>query len=110
MYILLQDVYIVGGHISNGGTIKGNVFSVPSNEHAELNMYLDPLAAKTVFESDLDIKLIPLRAQHGVSSFPMIIQKLFLTKKTPEALFAHRLLSTLHRLQEKHLRYRHMVK
>lgn len=105
---LIQDVYVVGGHISHGGTTKGNVFSVPLNEHAELNLYLDPFAAKTVFESDLDIKLIPLRAQRRVSSFPKIIERLCQTKKTPEALFARRLLSTLHHLQEKHHRYRHM--
>nr|POE48166.1 pyrimidine-specific ribonucleoside hydrolase riha [Quercus suber] len=42
----IQDVYIVGGHISGGDFDKGNVFTIRSNEYAEFNMFLDPLAAK----------------------------------------------------------------
>ncbi|KAK9288648.1 hypothetical protein L1049_017108 [Liquidambar formosana] len=105
---LIQDVYIVGGHISYDNAEKGNVFTVPSNEYAEFNMFLDPLAAKTVFDSKLDITLIPLSIQRSVSSFPKILQKLHLSKKTPETLFAQRLLSRLHRLQQRHHRYQHM--
>ena len=106
----MQDVYIVGGHIKyDDNTEKGNVFSVPSNEYAEFNMFLDPLAAKTVFDSGLDITLVPLRIQRKVSAFPKILEKLHLTKKTPEALFMRRLLSRLHSLQRKHHRYQHMV-
>ncbi|GKD23592.1 inosine/uridine-preferring nucleoside hydrolase domain-containing protein, partial [Tanacetum coccineum] len=53
---IIQDVFIVGGHIDyNKKKDKGNVFNVPINEYAELNMFLDPLAAKVVFESMLDI-------------------------------------------------------
>ncbi|XP_062176497.1 nucleoside hydrolase 3-like isoform X2 [Alnus glutinosa] len=105
---LIQDVYIVGGHISRGHTDKGNVFSVPSNEYAEFNMFLDPLAAKTVFDSELDITLIPLGIQRRVGSFPRILERLQEIKTTPEAKFTHRLLSRLHRLQQMHIRYKHM--
>ncbi|KAK3200392.1 hypothetical protein Dsin_023807 [Dipteronia sinensis] len=59
---VIQEVYIVGGNIDND-TNKGNVFTVPSNEHAEFNIFLDPLAAKIVFESKLNITLIPLQLQ-----------------------------------------------
>ncbi|GFY85201.1 inosine-uridine preferring nucleoside hydrolase family protein [Actinidia rufa] len=106
---LIQDVYIVGGHINyDDNTEKGNVFSVPSNEYAEFNMFLDPLAAKTVFDSGLDITLVPLGIQRKVSTFPKILEKLHLTKKTPEAMFTRHLLSRLHSLQRKHHRYQHM--
>ncbi|KAK1278967.1 hypothetical protein QJS04_geneDACA007320 [Acorus gramineus] len=71
-------------------------------------MFLDPLAAKTVIESGLDITFVPLDVQQRVSSFPMVIQKLQLRIKTPEAVFAHRLLSRLHHLQQLHHRYHHM--
>lgn len=103
-------MYVVGGHINHGNLDKGNVFTVHSNEYTEMNMYLDPSAAKTVLESSLDIKLIPLNAQRKASSFSEILQRLGKTNRTPEALFAHRLLSRLYRLQQTHYRYHHMVK
>lgn len=105
----MQEVYIVGGHIVDDQRKEGNVFTIPSNKFAEFNMFLDPLAAKTVMESDLDIKLIPLKAQHKVTSFPRILKALHLSHRTPESKFARRLLSLLHRLQKKHQLYHHMV-
>ncbi|KAK1295153.1 hypothetical protein QJS10_CPA16g01354 [Acorus calamus] len=105
---LIQKVYIVGGLIADNEQEKGNVFTFPSNKYAEFNMFLDPLAAKTVIESGLDITFVPLDVQRRVSSFPMVIQKLQLRIKTPEAVFAHRLLSRLHHLQQLHHRYHHM--
>ncbi|XP_059632623.1 nucleoside hydrolase 3-like [Cornus florida] len=104
---LIQDVFIVGGHINYDNTEKGNVFTVPSNEYAEFNMFLDPSAAKAVFDSELDITLIPLATQRKVGVFLKILERLNLTKKTPEVVFARRLLSRLHRLQQKHHRYQH---
>ncbi|POO02364.1 Inosine/uridine-preferring nucleoside hydrolase [Trema orientale] len=106
---LIQHVYIVGGHISSGHMDKGNLFSVPSNEYGEFNMFLDPLAAKTVFESTLDITLIPLAVQRSVSSYSKILEHLSSrTKKTAESQFALRLLSRLNRLKQVHSRYQHL--
>ncbi|XP_015085586.1 uncharacterized protein LOC107028866 [Solanum pennellii] len=104
----IQDIVVVGGHINHDNTDKGNVFNVPSNKFAELNMFLDPLAAKTVLSSDLNITLIPLGIQRKFSAFPTILKRLHLTKKTPEVIFVKRLLSTLHQLQKTHPRYKHM--
>ncbi|KAM1380116.1 hypothetical protein ACFX2I_021893 [Malus domestica] len=104
---LMQDVYIVGGHLSSNDRDKGNVFTIPSNEYAEFNIFLDPLAAKTVFESSLNITLIPLGIQRKVSSFSKILERMRWKKKTPEANFARRLLSRLYRLQQLHHRYHH---
>lgn len=89
---------------------KGNVFSVPSNKYAEFNMFLDPLAAKTVFESMLDIMLIPLGVQRSVSSFSKILETMKMMKRTAETRFALRLVSRLRGLKELHSRYQHMVK
>ncbi|KAH7844249.1 hypothetical protein Vadar_026054 [Vaccinium darrowii] len=108
MSSLIQDLYVVGGHINYNNTQKGNVFSIPSNEYAEFNMFLDPLAAKMVFDSGLNITLIPLGIQRKISVFPKILERLHRTKKTPEAIFAKRLISRLHQLQQKHHRYQHM--
>ncbi|KAH1046503.1 hypothetical protein J1N35_037287 [Gossypium stocksii] len=105
---LIQDAYIVGGHISQSRHDKGNVFTISSNKYAEFNMFLDPLAAKTVFESGLNITLIPLGTQRKVSQFPEILERLKLTRTTPEAQFVERLLFKLYTLQQSHHRYHHM--
>ncbi|KAJ6828308.1 uncharacterized protein M6B38_364125 [Iris pallida] len=105
---VIQEVYVVGGHIIDAQGTEGNIFTVPSNKYAEFNMFLDPLAAKTVLESDIDINLIPLSAQREVTSFPTILQSLQLTNKTPESIFTHELLSLLHKLQQSHQLYNHM--
>ncbi|XP_045802030.1 uncharacterized protein LOC123895617 [Trifolium pratense] len=104
----IQEVYVVGGHISRNDNDKGNVFSVPSNKYAEFNMFLDPLAAKTVFESEVNITLVPLSIQQKTSSFSSTLRWLSRTEKTPEAVFSKRLLSRLHRLKKTHHRYQHM--
>ncbi|XP_042939252.1 uncharacterized protein LOC122274274 [Carya illinoinensis] len=105
---LIQDVYIVGGHIYHGDTDKGNVFTVRSNEYAEFNMFLDPVAAKTIFDSELNITLIPLGIQRRVASFPRLLEKFQDIKRTDEAKFARCLLTRLYRLQQIDIRYQHM--
>ncbi|CAL1397067.1 unnamed protein product [Linum trigynum] len=105
---MIQEVYVVGGHLSNGCFDKGNLLNKHPNDYAEMNMFLDPFAAKTVFESSLNITLIPLEAQREVSSFSKLIQRLRWTNNTPEALFTNRLISMLNRLQHIHNRYQHM--
>lgn len=70
-------------------------------------MFLDPLAAQTVLESSLDVTLIPLKARRKVT--PAILGNLELSYKTPELIFAHQLLSLLHRLQKNLRQYGHMV-
>ncbi|KAG9136168.1 hypothetical protein Leryth_003774 [Lithospermum erythrorhizon] len=104
----VEEILIVGGHMSYNLSDKGNVMNVPANEYAELNMFLDPLAAKTVLDSGLNITIIPLNIQRKVSAFPKIVEKLSRTNKTPENMFALHLLSRLHRLQRTHPTYQHM--
>ena len=53
----LQEVVIMGGAVR----VKGNV-----TPHAEFNIFVDPLAAKMVFESGLPITLVPLDVTHQV--------------------------------------------
>nr|GMD72662.1 uncharacterized protein LOC109168323 [Ipomoea batatas] len=96
MSSVIQEVVVIGG--------GGHINILPPE--AELNLFLDPLAAKTVLSSKLNITLIPLATQRNLTSFPQIIHTL-IQHKTPEAAFAKRLLSTLHHLQMKHPRYQH---
>ena len=71
---------------------------------------LDPVATKTVFDSKVNITLIPLGVQRRVGSLPRILERLLETKRTPEAKFVSRLLSRLYLLQKLHFLYKHMVK
>ncbi|KAK1417849.1 hypothetical protein QVD17_26983 [Tagetes erecta] len=105
---IIQDVFILGGHIDYSKHDMGNVINVPSNKYAEMNMFLDPLAAKVVFDSMLDVTLIPLSMQRKVCLFPKIIQKLNFESKTPEARFTQRLLTRMYQLQQRSYRYQHM--
>lgn len=102
----IQDVFIVGGHISTSS--EGNLFTMPSNRYAELNMFLDPLSAKMVIESNLSITMIPWGSQQKVISFPSILRRLSKSKNTPEGEFTYRLVSKLFKLQKGHDRYKHV--
>ncbi|KAM3265745.1 putative protein isoform X1 [Capsicum annuum] len=103
----IQDILIVGGHINYDDIEKGNVINFPCNKFAELNMFLDPFAAKTVLSSEHNITLIPLGMQRKVSAFPQILEKLYV-ERTPEAIFTRRLMSRLYRLQETNPVYQHV--
>ncbi|MQM04844.1 hypothetical protein Taro_037651 [Colocasia esculenta] len=105
---IIQSVYIVGGHITMDEKEKGNIFTFPSNQYSEFNLFLDPVAAKTVIESELDIILIPLSAQRRVSSFHAILGRLQMRNRTPELSLVLRLLSMMYRLQQESNRYSHV--
>jgi len=62
----LKEVVIMGGAVRT----KGNV-----TPHAEFNAFVDPLAAKVVFQSGLPITLVPLDVTHQVSLTPQVIEK-----------------------------------
>ncbi|KAL1548539.1 Nucleoside hydrolase 3 [Salvia divinorum] len=104
----IEEILLVGGHIGKSETDKGNVINTPTNKFAELNMFLDPLAAKIVFDSGHNITLVPLNVQREVSRFSGVLASLRLTNKTPESIFARRLLSRLHLLKRTHPRYQHV--
>ena len=53
----LKEVVIMGGAVR----VRGNV-----TPHAEFNIFVDPLAAKMIFESELPITLVPLDVTHQV--------------------------------------------
>lgn len=105
---VIKSVYVVGGHIRDENDSNGNVFTVPSNRYAEFNLFLDPLAAKVVLESTMDITLIPLRSQRKASCFRTLLEALEYAENTPESSFVLHLLSLLHDLQQKHRLYHHM--
>ena len=62
----LKEIVIMGGAVRT----KGNV-----TPFAEFNIYVDPLAAKIVFESGLPITLVPLDVTHQVCLTPPLIEE-----------------------------------
>jgi purine nucleosidase len=62
----LKEVAIMGGAVR----VKGNVAP-----HAEFNIFVDPLAAKMVFESGLPITLVPLDVTHQVCLISRVMEE-----------------------------------
>jgi purine nucleosidase len=62
----LKEVVIMGGAVRT----KGNV-----TPHAEFNIFVDPIAAKMVFESGLPITLVPLDVTHQVFLTTQVIEE-----------------------------------
>lgn len=104
----IEKLYIIGGNIGQGEPSDGNVFTVHASRKAEFNMYLDPLAAKQVLASKLNITMIPLNILRKGSSFTRLLREMALKKDTPEAIFVHRLLSRMFQLHRSHHAYAHI--
>jgi len=62
----LKEVVIMGGAVRTRGNIT---------PYAEFNIFSDPLAAKTVFESGLLITLVPLDVTHRVTLSPQWMEE-----------------------------------
>jgi inosine-uridine nucleoside N-ribohydrolase len=62
----LKEVVIMGGAVRTRGNIT---------PYAEFNIFSDPLAAKTVFESGLLITLVPLDVTHQVTLAPQWMEE-----------------------------------
>jgi len=62
----IAAVYIMGGAVYVPGNIQ-DLFPESENLVAEWNIYADPQAAKEIFESGLDLFLVPLDATNQVS-------------------------------------------
>jgi inosine-uridine nucleoside N-ribohydrolase len=62
----IQAVFLMGGAVHVSGNI-GDLLPNPDNTVAEWNVYADPQAAQEVFQSGLDIYLVPLDATNQVT-------------------------------------------
>jgi len=62
----IKELVIMGGAISVPGNVNNCEEFVSPTQTSEWNFYVDPLAAATVFSSDLPITLIPLDATNQV--------------------------------------------
>jgi inosine-uridine nucleoside N-ribohydrolase len=59
----IKRIYIMGGALNVKGNLKTSIYTKElSNNYAEWNIWVDPLAAKIVFNSSIPITLVPLDA------------------------------------------------
>lgn len=63
----IRSIVSMGGAIRAKGNLRVHGFTDDhTNTRAEWNYYIDPVAARTVFESGVPVKLVPLDATNGV--------------------------------------------
>lgn len=85
----VEMIYIMGGALN----VIGNVgFSGIPNHVAEWNIYIDPTAAQTVFESGVPLTLVPLDATNKVPMDVEFYRLLRDNRHTPEADFVYQVL------------------
>ncbi len=81
----IEKIYAMAGAVFVDGNIaplnnakkewnQGEVYA--TNHWAEWNVFIDPLAAKIVFDSDIPLTLIPLDACNHVILLPDIVEKI----------------------------------
>jgi len=61
----IKEIYIMGGAVQAQGNVGNSGVGI-QNEHAEWNIYIDPVAANIVFNSGISIILVPLDATKDV--------------------------------------------
>lgn len=95
----IEKIVIMGGAINVDGNVCGLNNSVPeynqgkiysTNCYAEWNIFLDPLAAKKIFASEVPIVLVPLDACNDIILQPIYDE--MITAKDPAAVFTKSLL------------------
>ncbi len=84
----IEMIYIMGGAVDAPGSGVSD-----DNKTAEWNIYLDPLAARLVFESGAPITLVPLDATNDVPVTPDFMQTLESSQNSPETQFVYKALS-----------------
>jgi inosine-uridine nucleoside N-ribohydrolase len=78
----IAEIYAVGGAVHVPGDLGG---IVASNQTAEWNFYIDPQAARIVFEAGIPLTLVPLDATNQVPVTADFFPLLQASHLTPEA-------------------------
>jgi inosine-uridine nucleoside N-ribohydrolase len=76
----------MGGAVDVPGNV-GRSYAQIDNAVAEWNMYVDPRAANTVFQSGVPVTLVPLDATRHVPVTNSFVERLKRDRETPEATF-----------------------
>ncbi len=88
----IEDIFIMGGAVKVAGNVGNSGVGI-DNQHAEWNIYIDPVAANIVFDSGAPITLIPLDATRDVPVTHQFYTALGDHLNTPSANFVHEMLT-----------------
>ncbi|HEU4744611.1 MAG TPA: nucleoside hydrolase [Anaerolineales bacterium] len=88
----IQEIYIMGGAVNVEGNVGNSGVGI-QNEHAEWNIYIDPMAANIVFNSGIPIILVPLDATDDVPVTRNFYQTLEKHRDTPAAALVYEMLT-----------------
>jgi pyrimidine-specific ribonucleoside hydrolase len=90
----IRQLVIMGGAVRVPGNLAvGGAFKT-ENATAEWNMFIDPVAAKTVFASGAPIRLVPLDATQRVPIDMALLEQMQSKAETPVARFVAQVLAT----------------
>lgn len=100
----VPDMVIMGGAIRVPGNLTGGIIA-GMNSTAEWNIYIDPVAARTVFQSGLRFRLVPLDACNKVPFDFGFLDEFKKRAKTPLGKFVSGQLESSRTLVDAHLFY-----
>jgi len=89
----INAVYIMGGAVNVPGNLQYG--GIEDNPYAEWNIFLDPDAADIVFQSGINVVLIPLDATNNAPVTEDFYNRLTNDHTTPEADFVFEMMSEL---------------
>jgi len=88
----VKDIYVMGGAVNVDGNVGKSGVGI-DNEHAEWNIYIDPVAANIVFNSGAPVTLVPLDATKDVPVTRNFYKALEKNQNTPSAKFVYEMLT-----------------
>jgi len=87
----IKDIFVMGGAVNVDGNVGNSGVGI-DNQHAEWNIYIDPVATNIVFNSGAPITLIPLDATRDVPVTRRIYNALGNNLNSPSANLVHEML------------------
>jgi len=92
----IQRIYSMGGAVKTGGNLRVHGFTDHhQNTKAEWNYYIDPVAAKIVFDSGVPITLVPLDATNKVPLTSGFIERMNRPSQQPLEALTHRIFNNI---------------
>lgn len=89
----IKEIYIMGGAVNVEGNVGNSGVGIQNN-YAEWNIYIDPKAANIVFQSGVQIILVPLDATKDVPVTRQFYKALDKNRNTPAASLVYEILTT----------------